>query len=128
VNDKRKLLLGLNTIISLASAACDGGEEQFGYAEDDKKGVKAVVAAFDAVKWLMEMRTAIQHGGKVIPLSKAELNQLRCAAGNSTSDPDWYVNMTTTPHQRRALVSAAEKVGFQVGGYDGPRPRKKKTP
>lgn len=51
------------------------------------------------------------RGNVVLVLTPAELEELRRAAENSTSDPDWLKSWART---KRALRSVARKVGFDV--------------
>jgi len=67
------------------------------------------VNAIEAKGALHEMRHTVRHGGVVVCLTRAELNELRRAAGNSVGDPDWIKDSN-----RNALLSVADKIGFSV--------------
>lgn len=80
----------------------DGDEEPLDIDSAEGAALERAVRTIERV---------IGRGNTVLILTPAELDELRFAAGNSTSDPDWLKSRART---KRALRSVARKVGFHV--------------
>lgn len=84
-----------------------GGDTTGDFEEDETRAGRARVP-------LIRARDIVRGGGVVLVLTRAELQELSFAAGNSTSDPDW---ITQHAKNRNALLSVANKVGFDVAAW-----------
>jgi hypothetical protein len=108
--DRKKLRDGLNAIIPILDATLSAGPEEMGHQED-AAGDKIVEQGWEGLEFLRQARDALQHGGHVLVLTKAEFRELSQAFGNSVSEPDWYRSWATN---KKALLSVAQKVQATV--------------
>ena len=90
-----------------AAGACARFEADFPNKGDEEQHARAGEARVP----MLEAAEIVKHGGQCIVFTKAELNELRHAFGNSTSDDDWYRTCATN---KKALLSVAAKLNVTV--------------